>query len=60
MAYSRECSTYWCDKCGRECVIDWHNSGDVYFVLRCTKCPWKKTYVAQSDVVARYGRGEKH
>jgi hypothetical protein len=54
MAYDRKCSTYWCDECGAECSMDWHNSGDIYFVLRCTgQCPWSKVYIALSDVVAR-------
>jgi hypothetical protein len=58
MPYDGGCSTYWCDKCSRECVIDWHNSGGVYFVLKCTKCPWTKVFVAQSDVADRRDRLE--
>lgn len=55
MSYSRECHTYWCDKCGKECIIDWKNSGDIYFVLRCVKCGWERIYVALDDVTRRYG-----
>lgn len=53
MPYDRGCSAYWCDKCGRVCVMDWHNSGDVYFVLKCTKCPWTKIFVAQDEKLQR-------
>lgn len=59
MSYSRRCSTYWCDKCGAMCDIDWHNSGDIYFVLECSKCDWKRTYVDLEDVVRRYGADPK-
>lgn len=54
MSYDRDCATYWCDSCGRDCRIDWHNSGDIYFVLKCTRCNWSRDYVALDDVVRRY------
>ena len=55
MSYDRKCSTYWCDKCRGLCDIDWHKSGDIYFVLKCVKCDWKRIYVDLDDVTRRYG-----
>ncbi len=54
MSYDCDCSVYWCDKCGRECVINWHNSGDWLLVLKCTKCDFTRDYISLEDVIRRH------
>lgn len=60
MPFCRASFTYWCDKCGRECVVNWKDSGDIYLVLKCTKCDWAKPYVELDDVARRYGYNSDH
>jgi hypothetical protein len=46
MPYSRECMTFWCDECGKECVVDWKASNEDVLVLACTNedCHFSRSY----------------
>ena len=38
MSFDRDCSTYWCDTCGRELYIDYEESSDLMLTLHCRAC----------------------
>lgn len=50
MGYDPTCAAYWCDLCGHECTIDWHDSGATYLVLKCPQCKWSRGYVDPDDL----------